>query len=440
MMDIVQLHPDSAGYIGFAEIMMRSFDWLHTADLTDYQDVIHHRLPFYPFLIAVGQTFFGKSGGLVFIVMLQFALFGFSLQRFFSFMGKLNFSTITSSCVTLALAIGIPLFFTCSILTDSFYLSFGLLALTSTTLLFLDKATSTDKITIAVSFVFMTLLRESTLYFALAFTPFLFFMLINKNKRNTLILAGLIFIPILAVNALLSTWNFYRTNQAFVTTGLTTALVNPILDLKNKYPKLDYVSPLDRYLPSTRPYQFADGLRAAEHLSIEQKLDMPQLEKIIKATYFNSWSDFTLQRIIISFDNALKGKPNDVFNPMRNIQLFYEHGQTQKVPRFSDLKNLNFEDGTAWGEISYVLATAFFRLLSLVLVLFGLYKLYLRLKTPGREMIDWAYLCLALQAFIWWGINAAVHVEPRYIMTSYAVFALLALAPRKKVLAGEKSK
>lgn len=418
---IVQILPDSSSYLDFADMMLKSSDWFSKADLTDYQDPLHHRLPFYPLLIACGQFLFGKAAGLGFMIVLQFSLFAFTLQRFFSFMCKLDFTRMRAALTTLAFATAIPLFYACAILTDSFMASLGLLALISVTLCMLNKATGADLIILGLAFTFMALLSTVTIVFALSLIPFLIALFFMKQHQRLFIVMTLITLPLMIIYASISAWNYYRTDHPFVTTELTTALVSPLIDFKNEFPKLDYRTFLDGYLPFQKPYHLKDGLNAAEHLSLEQKIDMIQLEDLLMTSYADAWDQYPWQRFYLVLKNMDITQLMDVFNPVNTASLF--------LPKDKDFK----------ADDQFMLVMSAVGLLSLALVLFGLYKLCLRLKSR-REKIDWVYLCLGLQALLWWVMHSAIHAKPSAIMACYAVFALLSLSPGKKVLAGEKAK
>lgn len=225
------LQPDSGGYITYADQMLRDSRWLY--DQPGGGGDASYRMLGYPALIAAFKLLAGEYFGygvLLIQAMLSLAatavLYGFLRDLFDDW----RWALFAVSCY----AAGLPLVFDAFLLTDGIYGNIVAIIVATLGGLALRCSGSASKIaTIGGALACAFLVREATLQLVVAFLPLLALAAREGfwSRTQSLVLFAL---PLFVVAATYMCWNNYRSNAFFVTTGMRTAALLPLVQVAGR--------------------------------------------------------------------------------------------------------------------------------------------------------------------------------------------------------------
>ncbi len=219
---------DTQGYLSFADEILKSDSWIHNSS-----SVSTYRMLGYPLLIAAAKLISPLHYGYVLITAQTFASIIAAYLLF-----RLCLAMTNSFLLSILVPIGYlsaNITWDLAILTDGFYNSLFSILACGLALKALNNNSDNLKTTalFALLAAMSILLRESAIYFCLFLTLILiigFFYQHDKPLRKLVSL--LVFIlPFLATYSGYQMWNEHRTGQKFLTTGMSTALMQPLVKI-----------------------------------------------------------------------------------------------------------------------------------------------------------------------------------------------------------------
>jgi hypothetical protein len=427
---IIKIFPDSGGYEGYANTILESSAWWHQADLNTLVDITLFRMPLYPWIIAAGKFLFGEEDWIFFVALLQFLMLIASAFSILALMKRLDFQGKPKIFMIIAYLTGLPLFYSLSILTDSLFTSLGIICLCSLSIYLLEGLNRKNLAVFSLSLFLMCFLRETSFYYALSLLPFSLYFLHKRDLKGFFKCVLVILVPVLLSQIFIRSWNYYRTGEPILTTGLVTGLVAPQLDFIAKYPEHRYALNLTKYLPEKQDLTFPEGTDGVANWIKLEKLTTSEAIEILKKDYYKTLLFYPKESLSIS----LKRIPLDIafveINPFFTLQTYFDpHGV--KSPRISRVLFKSEKlSGYPIFVISNLILMNIFRILSVFVFLLGIFKIFQRSFYLNQDPKNYIYLSLFVQSIMWIVLHAVFHLEIRYIMTSIFIFTLLGLSPQ----------
>ena len=201
--------PDSNGYIAFADIILKSSEWLRYANVYDLTDITILRLPLYPLIIALAKQLSVNYWSSI-LVLFQCVLLGVSGYFLQNFAKILKISKKNVYLLLISYFTGLSLLYSFYILTDSLWISLSVIVFSNLGIFVLSKSDQKKSLMImAFSLFFMGFLRENAMFFALLLLPLLI-MFLRTNKKNALIAAAVLVLSPFLSQELLKNWNYSR--------------------------------------------------------------------------------------------------------------------------------------------------------------------------------------------------------------------------------------
>lgn len=429
--------PDSVGYITYADQILRDSRWLH--DQPGGGGDASFRMVGYPALIAAFKVFLGDQFGYG-ILLFQAVLGLAAAASIYGFLREALVDWRWAFFAALCYATGLPLVFDTFILTDGVYGSVIAIAVAS-----LGRSairggtTAVQAILVGTMLASAFLIREATLQLVLAFVPLLVIGACGgtcARIRSVLLLA----LPVFVVAGLYMSWNQYRSNAYFVTTGMRTAALLPLLEIAGQgAPVFDGDSRLDQ---AARP--FVGKFSFEEVSQINRRLEAQgfsaiEVDRDVRRKYWQS-----LFRFPQAFARHASGhfnlhKRSLVFaNPVRSVvhlEEFREHGE---LAGLASRVRKGILEGRYWLGLVVLIELAF----SLISVLIGFFAfvvfpvrfaaIVIREKSLPR---NWGILgALWLLYFTFLGAYAMVYVEDRYLIGALPAILAVGFVMAKDVL------
>lgn len=413
------VQPDSGGYITYADQILRDSRWLY--DQPGGGGDASFRMVGYPALIAVFKAFLGDQFGYG-ILLFQAALGLAATASIYGFLREALGDWRWAFFATLCYATGLPLVFDAFILTDGAYGSLIAIAVASLGRLAIrGGGTAAQAGLVGVVLASAFLIREATLQLALAFVPLLVVGASGgayARIRSLLLLA----LPVFVVSGLYMSWNQYRSNAYFVTTGMRTAALLPLLEIARQgAPVFDGDSRLEQ---AARPYVGKSSFE--EVLQINRRLEAQGVSAIeadreVRRKYWQSLFRFPQAFARHALGHFNLHKRSLVFaNPVRSavhLEEFREHGELAGLAS-RVRKGIN-EGHYLLGLV--VLIELVFSLISLLIGFFAFVVFPVRFaatvireKSPPRKWGILGALWLLYFTFLW--AYAMVYVEDRYLI------------------------
>lgn len=426
---MIKIFPDTGGYEWYANKILESSAWCHQADLNTV-DITLYRMPLYPLIIAAGKILCGEENWIFFVALVQFLMLIASAFSISALMKRLDFQGKQKILMVIAYLTGLPLFYSLSILTDSLFTSLGVICLCSLSVYLLEGFNRKNLAVFLLSLFLISFLRETSFYYALSLLPFSLYFLRNRDLKGFFKCVLIILVPVLLSQTFVKSWNYYRTGEPILTTGLVTALVAPQLDFIAKYPEYRSALSLTNYLPEKQELTFSDGTDAVMNWIKLEKLTTPKAIETLKKDYYKTLLFYPKESLSIS----LKRIPLDIafveINPFSTLQAYFDPDKV-KFPRISRVLFSSEKLSTyPVFVISNVILLSIFRILSVFVFLLGIFKVFQRSFCLNQDPKNYIYLSLFVQSVMWIVLHALFHLEIRYIMTSIFVFTLLGISPQ----------
>jgi hypothetical protein len=427
---IIKIFPDTYGYEGYANIILENSAWLHQADLNTFYDPTLHRMLLYPLIIALGKFLLGGKNWIYFVALIQFLALTASTFSILALINRLGFRRKEKILVITAYLTGLPLLLSFSILTDSLFTSFGVICLCSLSIYLLEEENKKNQVVLLLSLILISFLRESSFYYAITLLPFSLYFLFKHSFRKTFKCILIILVPVLLSQALVKSWNYYRTGDYILTTGLATALVAPQIDFIGAHPEHRNELTLANYLSEKQEPSFTDGVSATMSWMEKEKLTTPKVIEILKRDFYKTFLLYPRESLYICW----KRIPLDIafleINPSYTFQGIFDPLGT-KSPRLSSIaRNSEKLDSYSVSSILHMILLNIFRLISVFVFLFGIFKTFERVCYLNQDPKNYIYASLFVQSIMWIVLHGVFHLEIRYIATSIFIFTLLGISPR----------
>jgi hypothetical protein len=431
------VQPDSGGYITYADQILRDSRWLY--DQPGGGGDASFRMVGYPALIAVFKAFLGDQYGYG-ILLVQAALGLAATASIYGFLREALGDWRWAFFATLCYATGLPLVFDTFILTDGVYGSVIAIAVASLGRLAIRGGSSAAQaVLVGVVLASAFLIREATLQLALAFVPLLVAGASGgayARIRSLLLLA----LPVFVVAGLYMSWNQYRSNAYFVTTGMRTAALLPLLEIARQgAPVFDGDSRLDQ---AARPLLGKSSFE--EVLQINRRLEAQgfsaiEADREVRRKYWQSLFRFPLAFARHALGHFNLHKRSLVFaNPVRSAVHLEEFRERGELAGLASRVRKGILEGHYWLGLVVFVELAF----SLISVLIGFFAFVvfpvrfaatvIREKSLPRK---WGILgALWLLYFTFLGAYSMVYVEDRYLIGALPAILAVGLVMAKDAL------
>ena len=285
--------PDSGGYVAIADAMRSGVYW-GPLDLHDPATApLIARAPGYPALLAAAEALAGPAANWL-VVAVQGVLGVVAAAALYGFAAALLRSRIAALLVAAAYASGLPLVLDQTMLTDGAYASLLVIFLCAMGRLAIRRARVSYGTVLAMGLIpaAALLLRESTPQVVVAMLPVIacFVYAVRPRTLPRLAALALLVLPLMTVNSVVSVLNEARTGSAFVSTGMRTALLVPLVQMQARgAPVFDADDPTIRVLrEEIGEWRNERIYRAVERA--EQRLNMTPvaMSKAVQAFFLRS--------------------------------------------------------------------------------------------------------------------------------------------------------
>ncbi len=415
--------PDSGGYSGYAEMILRDSSWLNDADLaTGAMPATVFRMLGYPFVIAFAKILSSDLWQWI-VVLAQIALTSISLFSLSRLMIELGLRPLVGAfCLFSA---GLSLSFTLDnmILTDSVVASIFVIVLSENAVGSLrgNPMGFWASLFFGVLLSFAFLFREGVAVLSiLFFVPLLVrVFLATAHRFRSCVTSIVLFVPLILVSQIYLHWNEVRTGHRFVTTGGQTVYLQGLMDAARRD---DRIFSGDKAIDVSAREHFVE-YTFLEVLAIEQSLfaqgyTAPELAVISKGKYFHSWAEYPLSMLRMTVGHVRERFAALTFRPFATLREtgFWIEGE-RPWDDYSALRAKMFEDAGAFvmfvsesieRVVAIVITIAF-----VIIPVLWFVRLCLGRKCRKEEVL----VCCSLWA-VYFGIMAAhalVHIESRYL-------------------------
>ena len=425
--------PDSEGYIAFADQILKGSDWF--SHQPGAGGDASYRMAGYPLLIAAAKMLLGRLWPYG-LLALQAALSVTATVALYRFCRRFFSHWIWAFVCCAGFATSQAVIFDLMILTDGIYGSLVLLAAALLGLAAFVRQSSryliwASGITLAGAF----LIRESTQILIVGFLPLLF-VAARAQKKGALAplaLAAGFAAPLFIVAAGYMTWNEYRSDAAFITTGMRTAALLPLVRIAGEgYPVFDGDSPLDDTVRQTaRDFTYDDVLRINTAL-VASGMSAIEVDRAARAKFWQ-----TLWRFPGGFTRYALGELHPVlrmlalFNPVRTAIHLKEFVVEGSLGGFERRARTAVGDRNL-GKLALVAAEVASSFLSVCFgaLAYAVFPMqYVTRRRTERRTLRWQLLaCAWLLYFSFIGAYSVIRIEDRYLIGVAPMALLVAIA------------
>lgn len=227
--------PDTGGYAAIADAMRHGGYWgrldLHATNSA----LLTARAPGYPALLALAHRVAGTSGAWL-LALLQIALGVAAAVALHGFARALLGNAVAALLVTAAYATSLPLVLDQTLLTDGPYASLMVIFLAHLGRCAIQRTRVPSRTILLLGLLPAAglLLRESTTQVMVTVLPLIacFLYAVRPGVLPRLAVFILLLLPLAAVNAGVSAFNAARSGASFLSTGLRTALLVPLVQME----------------------------------------------------------------------------------------------------------------------------------------------------------------------------------------------------------------
>ena len=216
---------DSTGYVEFADVINRGFDWMRASD-PHQTGVASFRMIGYPAILAGAKVIFGDYFAWA-VVAFQTALSVFATALFFRAATAVTGSVRVAALLVIAYLLSPAFQYDLFILTDSIYGSLFTILTSVILTAWAGRRPASTGVALALGLLLAAsfLIRETSLLFGMLFLPLILVWASIQGWRAS-VLAGLLFLlpPGMTWEGYRH-WNEYRTGEMFITTGTGSALL-----------------------------------------------------------------------------------------------------------------------------------------------------------------------------------------------------------------------
>jgi hypothetical protein len=427
--------PDTLDFSRFADIILRSNEWLFYEDLVDgMQPPTSFRSIGYPMVLALMKSI-GGANWPWFIIIFQLSLsllasvFVFSLATHMS--GNHGLGLMAALCHGVGQTIVLDQTIFSNSLNANLLLIMG--SHVGVSILTRRRPSIFEVGLLGLMVLFAFLIREAGMYLQVLYWPLIFYwgLASTGGKFRSTLMVVVFAAPTLLCMEGYKSWNESRTGERYITTVAQTAMFFPGLELIGKgIPVfsndafLDDVGPLGEW-PATSRGESVGRIRA--HLKKEHGFNNLDVARFAMASYFTNWRVYPFGMTMISLSHLKFKQFFYAFRPMETaIQLRYWATWEWPWPRWGALWETIIEDDSRRMELlSLMVVGGLSRLIS------GIIAMAFFIGTPVviiREVREkrWnilAYDLILTLMFLYWllyfgytFIYALVSLEMRYLM------------------------
>lgn len=424
------LRPDSSDYVGYADAILRSREWLVEGSLYGL-DFRTFRSLGYPLFIALSKIISSDHWmSALFAIQLSATLV--SCWALYRLAFALTSSTLFGAFVVLAHAFSQLMVLDQSVLADSLNAALLVTAISILGHDLLQRRRMTIARTLLLtSFVTVAfLVREAGAFLQFTIWPMFIAAAFagGANWMRTLALLLVFSAPVFLAKQAYQEWNAYRTGERFVTLGAATTMFRPVVDLARRDVP---VYEIDRYLNDvSRLPDIADATPGQsyalirQHLINEHDMNMVGVGGYGFELFFEHWFTYPLERAriflrkideTILFSPVMPFKAHDRLLMTAGAERFYP-GSTEALIRVFDfdVKLIAFLIGLVVARVVSSLICAAF--------LFGVPWVVVRaaIRSSVAGFVADSRLCFLTTGWMlflgYLGAYAAVHLEVRYLL------------------------
>jgi 4-amino-4-deoxy-L-arabinose transferase-like glycosyltransferase len=442
--------PDTGGYVGYAEAMRASRAWMSDAGLSQGAvPIFAIRMIGYPAMIAAGMAIVGDAWPYV-IILTQFALSlvtGFALYRLAL---EVGFAPLVALIAVVAGMLSLPLTYDQTILTDSFYTSFIVLAVVALT----HGAVTRQRLSwqqtalAGLLFVLAFLLRDSMQVLILALVPLIALRVWLHGReqwRWSLLCCVLIVAPLFVVAESYKGWNAYRTGERFATTVAQITVMHGLAKIAPTDPGLFAgTTPLDRVGARLFRVDPFGEVSAANHELFKEGYKATDIARMAFAHYFRSWRERPATMLRLFKRNTSERVAKLTVRPIGTICETREFANG--APTCYDYRDLYRAIPTGFAGLPWS-APLFFAAqtveLTISIAIFALFFLVVPVivlrravgKDGGLDELTLTFAAFWTVYVAWYVAHGIVHVEDRYMAPVLPLSLLAGLFAGKELLA-----
>jgi len=439
--------PDSYGYRGFAEIVLKSSDWLRDAGLnTSPMPILAFRSLGYPLIVATTMVFGGPAWP-YFLVALQYAVSLCTTAFVFRLAKEFGLSPWTAVFASITFATSLQLTFDQCVLTDSLHASAIIIAfcLISCSVLIRRSISLSTAAVSGVLFATAFLLREVLQFLVIVVFPLLLVAILATRRGErwrTAISCIAVLLPLILSVSAYKGWNTYRTGYSFVTTGGQATPLYALMQAARNDPLIFSDStPLDamvrKMLRTYEPQEMVDINSAL----FREGYQAPQIAQMATAHFFKTWIERPLSMLRLLRISVSASALKLVFRPItalcdaaswaRDVNQCYEYRSMYR-------KLFNLEFRLPWREWVSLLAMTAQNVISvLISALFylGVPIIFARSVVAGeRDLATWTVGAFWAAFVGWYLAYAATYFEDRYMAPMIPFIALGGLYVARTIL------
>ncbi len=433
---------DSGVYITFSDLILNGSEWSRHVDLYSTH-ITTFRMIGYPAVIALFHYLFGTYWNWA-LVIFQSAVGLFAVALVFRagwlLTGSDRLGSVAAGLYLVSPALQMDSF----ILTDSLY-GHILAILTALLVIWIKKgqqATIARVLCCGLLLVFAMLIRSATMPLGLLFVaPFVVWIWSSGLKTGVLMLA-LFLAPLVMLDYGYKAWNKARTGEAFLTTDVTFALLQPLIALETRgTPIFSGQTILDRSAHevfaseqgSAKRNMVIDAFAIGNRLINPQALSGVEALSLVKARFFQTMltaPGAVFAHTIREMSSSVLFSPFDPLRVLRRL-ISYRYDLDFLDARHSFLSR-PVADWSMIGVV-YLLLEGISRLMALTLLLGFLAGMPASIRPMIQGNTDAGLrVTLAVLALGFIVVTAMVHLEERYIIGIFPALFFVSLVTLKE--------
>lgn len=428
------VQPDTGGYVTYADQILRDTDWL--LHQPGGGGDASYRMVGYPLLVAISKIILGEGFGYGMLAVQSLlgiaaacALYGFFRRLF----GHWAWAYFAAGCYATSQA----LVFDAFILTDGMYGS--IIAMTAALVGWAACDRDRKLWPVCVSGILLCaafLIREATLLLALTFMP-LVFLAASKDCRTPaafIRVFAVFLLPLLCVAAGYVAWNQLRSDAPFVTTGMRTAALFPLVRIAGTgVPVFDGQGPLDEAARATLRHYSYDEVLAINRAMESKGMTGYEIDREARAKYWRSLFRFPMEFLGYALsETGLERRAVSLANPVRSVAHLEEFRADGQLGGFRSRMRRAFEGGHYWlGAVALVEVLFSAAAIGLGVLAYAVFPLrYLAALVSKAPMPEkWHVLGAAWALYFGFlGAYSMIRMEDRYLIGVAPMALLVGLA------------
>ena len=422
--------PDSSGYTAYADIILRSTDWLTQEEMRG--SVLGFRSVGYPLVLAAmkvlgGDAWMWLAVGLQLVVSLTASVFVYRLALTLS--GQPIIALFAAFCHGVGQAIVLDQ----CILTDS--LNASLLLILSChmglSILARRKPSIVEVVLLSCMVVAAFLIREAGNYLQFLLWPLIMYwgVVSGAGAWRAVMMVVVFAAPMVMATQAYKSWNEFRTGDRFITTGAQTTMFFPALGLEKRgihvFAEHELFMGMEPFGPWNTTTPLEQVKRVSHHLTQVHGFNEVEMARYGMSFFFQNWLAHPVDMALVTAKQMRAKQSVLAFMPVESVvQLGFWATGERPWPAKGTLWKGVFEEGR-FDQLALVFGRAASRGISMLILLAFLAAVPLsflrqaRLHRTDVAAYDVATSLMFLYWLLYLGYTSAyglVHLEMRYLM------------------------